>query len=121
MLRTDVSAEDYHSSPELSRSTAFALIKTSPAHVKYRMNHPSPSTSPLLMGGCFHSAVLEPMKLDYEYGAKPAEINGNGPRTNAYKAEMERMEIENPEKRWLNQSDYNTCKEMAGAALDNPV
>ena len=120
-LRTDVSNKDYHTSPELSRSTAFALNKTSPAHVKYSMDHPSPSTTPLVMGGCFHSAVLEPMKLEYEYGAKPAKIDGKSPLTNHYKAEFEHIANQNPGKRWLSQNDYNTCMEMAGAALDNPV
>ena len=85
MLRTDISNEAYHSSPELSRSTASALLKTSPAHVKHSMDNPSPKTSALLVGGCFHTAVLEPEKLDYEFGEKPNEIDGNGPRTNAYK------------------------------------
>ena len=121
MLRTDISAEEYHSSPELSRSTAFALNKTSPAHVKYSMDHPSPSSTPLVMGGCLHSAVFEPMKLEYEYGAKPAKIDGKSPLTNHYKAEFEHIANQNPGKRWLSQNDYNTCMEMAGAALDNPV
>ena len=120
-LRTDVSNKDYHTSPELSRSTAFALNKTSPAHVKYSMDHPSPSTTPLVMGECLHSAVLEPMKLEYEYGAKPAKIDGKSPLTNHYKAEFEHIANQNPGKRWLLQNDYNTCMEMAGAALDNPV
>ena len=121
MLRTDISAEEYHSSSELSRSTAFALNKTSPAHVKYSMDHPSPSSTPLVMGGCLHSAVFEPMKLEYEYGAKPAKIDGKSPLTNHYKAEFEHIANQNPGKRWLSQNDYNTCMEMAGAALDNPV
>ena len=121
MLRTDISAEEYHSSSELSRSTAFALNKTSPAHVKYGMDHPSPSSTPLVMGGCLHSAVFEPMKLEYEYGAKPAKIDGKSPLTNHYKAEFEHIANQNLGKRWLSQNDYNTCMEMAGAALDNPV
>lgn len=120
-LRTDISNDAYHASEELSRSRASALLATSPAHVKYSIDHPSPSTPALLMGGCFHTAVLEPMKLDYEYGCKPAEIDGKGPLTNHYKAEIERMEIENPNKRWLRQSDYDTCMEMAGSALDNLI
>jgi len=121
MLRTDISNEAYHASPELSRSTASALLKTSPAHVKHNMDNPSPKTSALLMGGCFHTAVLEPEKLDYEFGEKPNEIDGNGPRTNAYKEALAEIEAEYPERQWLNSSEYNTCMEMAASCLDHPV
>lgn len=120
-LRTNISNEDYHSSEELSRSKASALLATSPAHVKHSIDNPVPSTPALLMGGCFHTAVLEPMKLEYEYGEKPTEIDGKGPLTNVYKQGMIELENSYPERRWLKSSDYNTCLEMASACLEHPV
>lgn len=121
MLRTDISNEAYHASPELSRSRAYDLVKLTPAHVKYSLDHPTPSTPALLMGGCFHSAVLEPAKLEYEYGEMPTEIDGKSPATKHYKEAFEQMKADYPERRWLSAKDYNTCMEMAQSALDNPV
>lgn len=121
MLRTDINNDLYHSSKELSRSRASSLLSTSPAHVRQQMLNPNPSTPALVMGGCFHTAVLEPMKLDEEFGEKPAEIDGYGPRTNAYKEAFKEMENEYANKQWLSPSEFNTCMEMAGAALDNPI
>ena len=120
-LRSDISNYDYHASEELSRSTADEINRTTPKHVKYRKDHPVPATTAMMIGSCFHSAVLEPMKTDDEFAVKPSEIDGNGPRTNAYKTAMARLEADNPGKTWMNPSDYNTSMEMAGSALDNPV
>ena len=49
------------------------------------MQFPTPSTPALLNGSMVHTATLEPALTDIEFGCKPAEIDGNSPRTNAYK------------------------------------
>ena len=122
MLRTDISNVAYHSSPELSRSVASDLVTKCPAKVKHDLDHPTPSDAPhFVMGGCTHTATLEPWKLEDEYAAKPDLIDGNGPRTNAYKASLQAMQDQAPDKRWLPRSDYNTCLEMAESARENPV
>jgi exodeoxyribonuclease VIII len=121
MIRTDISSESYHLGSELSRSRAWDLLKLTPMHVKHSIDHPPPSTPALLMGGCFHSAVLEPDKLEYEYGELPNEIDGKSPATKHYKEKMSEMKFNYPERRWLNAKDFNTCMEMAASALENPV
>jgi hypothetical protein len=85
------------------------------------MGQPSPSSPALLNGGMIHSAVLEPHLTDTEYGCKPAEIDGNSPRTNAYKEAFAEMEDANPGKRWLPPSDYVMCMDVAASVLQHPI
>ena len=121
MLRPNINNEDYHADPALGRSVADNLLTTCPAKVKYAMGQPSPSSPALLNGGMIHSAVLEPNLTDTEYGCKPAEIDGNSPRTNAYKEAFAQMEDANPGKRWLPPSDYNMCMDVAASVLQHPL
>ena len=85
------------------------------------MKFPTPSTPALLNGGMIHSAVLEPNLTDTEYGCKPAEIDGNSSRTNAYKEAFAEMEDANPGKRWLPPSDYVMCMDVAASVLQHPM
>jgi exodeoxyribonuclease VIII len=121
MLRTDISNEAYHSLDDLNRSKAYDLVTKTPLHVQQSMRYKPVSTPALLMGGCFHTAVLEPEKLSYEYGELPTEIDGKSPLTKHYKEKIAELKADYPERRWLNAKDYNTCMEMAAGALDNPV
>ena len=66
-------------------------------------------------------ATLEPFKLDEEYAVKPDTIDGNSCRTNAYKAAFAEMQDHAPDKRWLNQSDYELCMRMADSAREHPL
>ena len=121
MLRLGITNEAYHTDPALGRSVADNLLTTCPAKVKYAMGQPSPSSPALLNGGMIHSAVLEPHLTDTEYGCKPAEIDGNSPRTNAYKEAFAEMEDANPGKRWLPPSDYVMCMDVAASVLQHPI
>ena len=122
MLRTDVSNSAYHSQGELSRSVAWSLTTSCPARVWYDMEHPTPSDAKhFVIGGCTHTATLEPFKLEDEYAVKPDTIDGNGPRTNAYKAAFQEMQDHAPDKRWLAQSDYDLCMGMADSAREHPL
>jgi len=112
---------DYHGSDELSRSTASSLLTTSPEKVRWERDNPRPSSLPLIMGGCFHGMVLEPECLDDEYAVKPADIDGKSPLTKHYKEEFAAMQMERPDAQWLKEDDWETCKGMAYAVLDNPV
>ena len=85
------------------------------------MNHPKPSSPALVIGSGFHTATLEPEKLDDEFAVKPSEIDGQGPRTKHYKESFELMQKSEPDKQWLAPADYDLILEMAGSALDNPV
>ena len=122
MLRTDISNSAYHGSGELSRSMAWQLVKSCPAKLWHQMQNPTPSDAPhFVVGGCTHTATLEPHKLDDEYGVKPESIDGNSSRTNAYKAVFEEMQKNEPDKRWLTKSDYDTCMKMADSAREHPL
>lgn len=121
MLRRGITNEAYHADPALGRSRASDLLASCPAKVKHAMGQPSPSTPALLNGSMVHTATLEPNKLDIEFGCKPAEIDGNSPRTNAYKEAFAEMEDANPGKRFLPQSDYNLCLEVAASAREHPL
>jgi AraC-like DNA-binding protein len=85
------------------------------------MNHRKPSSPALIIGSGFHTATLEPEKLDDEFAVKPSEIDGQGPRTKHYKEAFEIMQKSEPDKQWLAPADYDLILEMAGSALDNPV
>ena len=107
MLRTDISNSAYHGSGDLSRSVAWALRTSCPAQVWHDMKHPTPSDAKhFVIGGCTHTATLEPFKLDDEYAVKPESIDGNSPLTKAYKASFQTMQDHAPEKRWLAPSDH---------------
>lgn len=117
MLTTEISNEDYHGGAELSRSTAHALLSTCPAKVKWDRENPPTGKSPaLLMGGAFHTATLEPNKLDEEYARKPEEIDGKSPLTKHYKESFAAMQEENPSVSWLKPNDYDDVMRMAAAA-----
>ena len=121
MLKDGITNAEYHGSGELSRSTAWSLLQTCPAKVRYDMNNPKPSSPALVIGSGFHTATLEPEKLDDEFAVKPSEIDGQGPRTKHYKESFELMQKSEPDKQWLAPADYDLILEMAGSALDNPV
>jgi hypothetical protein len=85
------------------------------------MNNRKPSSPALVIGSGFHTATLEPEKLDDEFAVKPSEIDGQGPRTKHYKESFELMQKSEPDKQWLAPADYDLILEMAGSALENPV
>ena len=121
MLKQGIDNNAYHGSGELSRSTAWSLINTCPAKVRHDMNNRKPSSPALVIGSGFHTATLEPEKLDDEFAVKPNEIDGQGPRTKHYKESFELMQKSEPDKQWLAPADYDLILEMAGSALENPV
>lgn len=101
---------------------AWQLVKSCPAKLWHQMQNPTPSDAPhFVVGGCTHTATLEPHKLDEEYAVKPNSIDGNSSRTNAYKAVFEEMQKNEPDKRWLTKSDYDTCMKMADSAREHPL
>lgn len=121
MLKNGITNAEYHGSGELSRSTAWSLLQSCPAKVRYDMNNRKPSSPALVIGSGFHTATLEPEKLDDEFAVKPSEIDGQGPRTKHYKESFELMQKSEPDKQWLAPADYDLILEMAGSALENPV
>ena len=121
MLRDGITNEAYHADPSLGSSRARQLRGSCPLKVKHAMGQTSPGTPALLNGSMTHSAALEPDRVDIEFGCKPAEIGGNSPRTKAYKEAFAEMEAAEPQKRWLPESDYNMCMEVAASARQHPL
>ena len=120
MLQGDISNSEYHSMPELGRSTAFDLINTCPKLVKHNRQTIQTDAPHFVIGGAFHTATLEPHKLDSEYGCKPIEIDGQSPRTKHYKESFELIEKSDPQKRWLSPTDWDKVIEMSEEAKEHP-
>ena len=63
-------SESYDSIPALRRSYLW-LMRKSPAHYKYAVEHPEEPTPALLFGIAAHMAILEPERFDSEYITAP--------------------------------------------------
>lgn len=110
----DMSNEDYHSGPGLSKS-GMDLLAKSPYLFRYRPK-PEPSNA-LLIGSAFHAATLEPHTYADWFAVAP-EINA---RTNAGKAELEAFRQANAGKSILAAEDAKKVAAMAQAARCHPV
>lgn len=120
MLQVDISNGEYHSRPELGRSTAFDLLNTCPKLVRHKQQTTKTDAPHFVIGGAFHTATLEPHKLDEEYAVKPSEIDNKSSRTTHYKEAFELIEKSNPHKRWLTPSDWDKVIEMSEEAKEHP-
>lgn len=59
MIHRDMSNEDYHKDPGLSK-TNLDWINQSPAHFQCYLKNPPPATPAMIKGAAFHTAVLQP-------------------------------------------------------------
>lgn len=121
MLRGGISNEAYHADSALGRSVAQKMRTTCPERVRYEMGKPSESTPALINGSMIHSGALEPHKLDKEFQCKPLEIDGNSPRTNAYKESFAQMEADNPSVTFVPYGDYCNNKEVIASVSEHPL
>lgn len=121
MLILDIPNNQYHGSDELSRSTAWSLLKECPQKVKYDRDNPGVATPALIIGDAFHTATLEPARFETDFDIKPEQIDGKSPQTNHYKEIFAEMQDEEPHVTWLNRSDYQMVTEMAASALEHPI
>lgn len=121
MLRSGISNEAYHADPALGRSVAYSMRTSCPMKVKHMMEKPTPSTPALVNGSMIHSGALEPQKLDEEFKCKPTEIDGNSPRTNAYKEAFAVMEADNPCVTYVPHSDYENNLEVIASVSEHPL
>ena len=119
-LVPDISNADYHSRTALSQSTAKLLETKTPMHVRHELDNPKPDDfAPYLVGGCTHTAVLEPGKLQEEYDCLPDEIDGKSSRTAYYKEAVKELKASRPGVRWMKKADYDLSLTMADALLGN--
>ena len=69
----DISNEDYHAGPGISKTGLMTILNQSPAHYKFGEK---PQTKPQAMGELVHAAILEPHKIGSIYIPGP-KVNKN--------------------------------------------
>ena len=89
-------------------------MKKSPAHFKYHLEHPEESAS-LAFGSAAHACVLEPDYFMNEYAVVPQVDR----RTKAGKEEIEAFKAEHSEQTWIDETDFETIKDMYEALMLN--
>ena len=106
---------EYHAHDALGSSDVRKLM-VSPLHLKGK-EEPAVRPSYFTFGSAVHSAYLEPDKFATEYRAKPAEVDGQGPRTKAYKEWM----LTQPPCEWMSADDYDKVLKVVESALAHPI
>lgn len=115
-----ITNEQYHTSPELGRSTAWQVINSCPRRVKYDKDHPGSQSSALVLGNAFHLATMEPKLFEEEVEMKPRQIDGKSPLTKHYKEKFSELQEEDPSRTWLSRSDWEMVSDMADSAHSHP-
>ena len=64
-------AEEYHAMPSVSSSQLATLWKSSPAHLRYNLDHGQKDTAALSFGRAFHTLLLEPHLWNNEVAVAP--------------------------------------------------
>jgi len=110
-----MSNDEYHGHHALGSSDV-RKIMVSPLHYA---GHEEPAVRPphFTFGSAVHSAYLEPDLFADEYRAKPPEVDGQGPRTKAYREWIESQ----PEVEWMKQDDYDKVLRVVDSALAHPI
>lgn len=67
----DVLYDDYHSWAGLRKTNLFTLFQKTPAHYKWKCEHPDFDLDHFLVGHATHTAVLEPVKFRGAYILRP--------------------------------------------------
>lgn len=124
MICADMTNEDYHAHPAISRSGVVELLK-SPYH--YYMRYLSPdkqkkeSTKAMEIGNAFHTMVLEHEKFDSECVVKPEPVFLKDVGREAYDAYKQLLEdIEKSGKIVLSQDEFQMLQNMLGSINAHP-
>jgi len=115
-LYDDISNEEYHSGPGVSKS-ALDIIHRSPAHYQASLLLPRTETPAMVIGTAIHAAVLEPETFEAKFVVAP-EVNR---RTNAGKEEWERFRYSAlaAGMRMLTQEQYDAARNVRDAVYAN--
>lgn len=110
----DISNDEYHSSPGISRSGIMEFRKT-PKHFWHKYLNPDyikkESTSDMIFGSAFHCYLLEPLKFEKEYFiSQENPYHGNSTDGRAFKSDML---SKSKGKILLSSDDFSKIKEMA--------
>jgi len=92
------------------------LLGSTPAHLRWAIDHPNESTPALILGRIVHAALLEPERFDKEFARGP-DVRLN---TNIGKDQWARVEADNPGKELLRFDDYNTAAQIVESVWERP-
>lgn len=107
----DLSLEDYHRGPGISRSGLMEL-KRSPYHYWYQYLNPNyepePSTLSQIVGNALHTLILEPNEFEKRYFVMP-ELNKT---TKEGKVRWKQIQSELGQKKLLSMNQYQVVQKM---------
>jgi len=106
--------KEYFAQKAVSQST-LKLLRKSPAHARYALDNPKPSSAAMQMGTCLHALVLENKTV---YASLPESAKGN---SNAAKLIKANFALENADKIVLNADDAEAVKLMAESVKAHPA
>ena len=109
-LVLDVSNEDYHSGPGLSRSDLVRLLQ-SPAH--FKLGEEKEQTPAMVLGQAFHTYTLQSELFDKKFVILPEDYDGRTAKGKALKAEA-------GDKQTLKYGEWQDIKGMAEAIRAHP-
>ena len=112
----DVPAEVYHSWDLCSNSRLSVIHESSPAHLRWQLNHPETDRTPaLILGEAIHSAVLEPELFETRFAAAP-DVDR---RTTKGKEEFAAFVAANAGKVVLTAEQFRTAKGTSESVWSN--
>jgi exodeoxyribonuclease VIII len=117
----EISNEDYHAGPGISKSHLDVIAGSSPLHYWYKYLNPKrvldEPTDDMKLGTAIHSAILEPDLFTSNYVVSPAFNK----RTKDGKAMFAQFCEENPGKQILLPDDYQTCLAIRDRVHTHPL
>lgn len=115
-LYPGINAFEYHRWAGASQSRLKVIRDQSPAHLRWQMDNPRPSTPAQEIGAAVHTAVLEP---DLFTGLYVQGIEGDG-RTKPVKEARAQLEADHPNSTVLTAKDYVTCLAVRDSVAAHP-
>lgn len=116
MIIEDMTNEEYHQRPEISKSQ-LDLIAKSPSALQWSKNCPVPDTNAFEVGHAGHAIILEPSVWENDY-VLPLDIPR---RSNAEKAEHAAFNDANADKIILTRKDYDMVRAMRESIMAEPT
>lgn len=117
----EMTNDEYHAGPGISKSHLDAIHSGSPLHYWYKYLNPErvpqEPTAAMVFGTAVHTAILEPDLLSTEIIKSP-EFDR---RSKAGKAEYEAFQTEHAGKIVLSPDDFDACLAIRDAAHHHPV
>mgnify|MGYP001173588926 FL=1 len=105
--------EEYHSSPEISKSDLDAAAKSGVHFLHKKEGQKSKPTPAMRIGSAFHALILEPDVFENEFIYKPEILNARSKDGKEWKARQEEAG-----KTVLNEDDKEQLQAMSKALLD---